>query len=339
VRHLLFKLRFIGLIALAMVGGGWPVGAQAAGSLGTEAGFAVLASGTGLTCTDTTVAGPVGISPSSTAVTKTRCHMQVQVADGAYADFLHDYSTMGGGFTGCTLLTGTLAGISLGPGTYCFDAAAALTGTLTLTGSGPWVFGIGTGAVGALTATSFTVVSGNPCNAFWWVDADVTLTTSAFQGTILGGGDITTTDTSLEGRLLATGAVTMTRTNIFGCTAAGTVTTSTKHCNQGVGNGPEGCDPGNSNQGDPSRSNDELGGTPGNPGRKGGNGKSDVQAASVSSVNTQANAAVATKSDSQVNSGAAVGVAAKSNSHASGNHDAAAKSKGDLHANGKSKSK
>jgi hypothetical protein len=42
-----------------------------------------------------------------------------------------------------------------------------------------------------------------------------------------------------------------------------------------VGNGPEGCDPGNSNQGDPARSNDELGGTPGDPGRKGGNGKQD----------------------------------------------------------------
>ena len=46
-----------------------------------------------------------------------------------------------------------------------------------------------------------------------------------------------------------------------------------EHCNQGVGNGPEGCDPGNSNQGDNNRSNDERGGTPGNPGRKGGNGK------------------------------------------------------------------
>jgi hypothetical protein len=42
-------------------------------------------------------------------------------------------------------------------------------------------------------------------------------------------------------------------------------------CNQGVGNGPEGCDPGNSNQGNPFHSNDELGGVPGNPGRKGGN--------------------------------------------------------------------
>jgi hypothetical protein len=37
--------------------------------------------------------------------------------------------------------------------------------------------------------------------------------------------------------------------------------------------GPEDCDPGNSNQGDDDRSNDERGGTPGNPGRKGGNGK------------------------------------------------------------------
>jgi hypothetical protein len=63
----------------------------------------------------------------------------------------------------------------------------------------------------------------------------------------------------------------MTGSNVFGCTSAGTV--AKHHCNQGVGNGPEGCDPGNSNQGNPARSNDELGGTPGDPGRQGGNGK------------------------------------------------------------------
>jgi hypothetical protein len=38
-------------------------------------------------------------------------------------------------------------------------------------------------------------------------------------------------------------------------------------CNQGVGNGPEDCDPGNSNHRNPT--NDEDGGTPGSPGRKG----------------------------------------------------------------------
>ncbi|MCA9543006.1 MAG: PKD domain-containing protein, partial [Myxococcales bacterium] len=45
-------------------------------------------------------------------------------------------------------------------------------------------------------------------------------------------------------------------------------------CNQGVGNGEEGCDPGNSNQGNPDNTNDEPSsdgtGTPGNPGKKGG---------------------------------------------------------------------
>ena len=42
-----------------------------------------------------------------------------------------------------------------------------------------------------------------------------------------------------------------------------------KKCNQGVGNGPEGCDPGNSNN-NPFGSNDEDDDyKPGNPGRKG----------------------------------------------------------------------
>jgi hypothetical protein len=276
VRHLTYKVRFLGLVTIAMLAGMSPMAAQAAGGLGTAAGFAVLADGTGLTCTDSSVTGPVGVSSTSTAITSTRCKMQVQVATGAYNDFRTLYLGIAAHLTPCTILTGTLDGQSLGAGVYCFDAAAALTGTLTLTGTGPWLFEIGSGAatggtVGALTSTNFTVVGSNPCNAMWWVRNDVTLTTSTFQGTILGGGDITLTGTSVAGRVLATGAVTMTGSNVFGCDAAGTV--ARHHCNQGVGNGPEGCDPGNSNQGEPSRSNDELGGVPGDPGRQGGNGK------------------------------------------------------------------
>ena len=206
--------------------------AQAAGGLGTAAGFAVLADGTGLTCTDSTITGPVGVSSSSTAITSTRCHMQTQVAAGAYADFRTLYTGIAANLTPCTTLSGTLAGQSLASGVYCFPAAAALTGTLTLTGSGPWLIEIGTQAVGALTATGFTVVGGSPCNAMWWVHNDVTLSTSTFQGTILGGGDITLTDTALTGRVLATGAVTMTRSPILGCTAAGTVPGT---CNKGEG--------------------------------------------------------------------------------------------------------
>jgi hypothetical protein len=249
-----------------------PVAAKTNGGLGAAAGYAVLADGTGLTCTNSTVTGPVGVSSSSTAITQTGCTLKVQVAPGAYNAFLKAYSGMAADFLPCTVVSGTLAGVILGPGTYCVDAAATLTGTLTLTGSGPWLFEIGTGGTGALTATGLTVVGSNPCNVTWWVQNDVTFTSSVLQGTILGGGAITLTDTTLTGRAFATGAVTMTRSPIVGCNAAGTV--AQQHCNQGVGNGPEGCDPGNSNQGDKARSNDELGGTPGDPGRQGGNGKS-----------------------------------------------------------------
>ena len=269
MRRMTLKARLLSVVVLTMLAGVLPMAAQAATApnLGSAANFAVLA-GTALTCTDANVAGPVGVN-FTTAFASTRCKMQVQYAPGAYSDFRTAYTadlqTCDQTFT----IADTLAGLSLGPGTYCFESYASLTGTLTLTGGGPWLFQIGTGGTGYLEATNFTVVSDNPCNAFWWVRQYATLTTSTFQGTILGGTAITMTGTSLEGRALATGAVTMTGSNSFGCNAAGTV--ASHHCNQGVGNGPEGCDPGNSNQGDPSRSNDELGGTPGNPGRKGGN--------------------------------------------------------------------
>jgi hypothetical protein len=140
---------------------------------------------------------------------------------------------------------------------------------------------------GALTGTNFTVRmtgGGVPCNVTWWVAQAATLTDSTFVGTILAGADITITRGTFAGDAFAggtgtvdvpTGEVTMTGTNLVGCEGGNGHGHSGQHCNQGVGNGPEGCDPGNSNQGNPSRSNDENenGGTPGNPGRQGGNGK------------------------------------------------------------------
>jgi hypothetical protein len=61
--------------------------------------------------------------------------------------------------------------------------------------------------------------------------------------------------------------VTFTGSTVTACApAGGAVAHSKLKCNQGVGNGFEECDPGNSNNHNPS--NDEGGGTPGNPGRK-----------------------------------------------------------------------
>ena len=361
MKRLVFKLRFVGLVAFAMLATLWPVTSQAATNptLGKAPGFAVLA-GTAATCTTSTITGGVGVNfnPPTTA----GCN--AQYAPGAFKAFRS-------AFTGTKPSCGTTVGstfpdatTNLGPGAYCTGAALTFTDqTLNLTGTGSWFFEIGAG----FTGTNLSVVmanGGNPCNVFWWVGADATLTvnkpvSAPFQGTILGGGAITLTGSAsdpkaltLTGHVWATTAVTITNSTIVGCNAAGTVGCSktkgedsshsdetadnegdnahcqpAKHCNQGVGNGPEGCDPGNSNQGDRSRSNDELGGTPGDPGRQGGNGHQAV----ATSLTSNTTAAFATGSASHLTSNRA--------SHLTSTGTATAKGKSSLHGNGKSKGK
>jgi hypothetical protein len=68
----------------------------------------------------------------------------------------------------------------------------------------------------------------------------------------------------------AKAAVTLTDGIVSACAASGPGPGHGK-CNQGVGNGFEGCDPGNSKNHNPS--NDERGGTSGDPGRKPANRK------------------------------------------------------------------
>jgi hypothetical protein len=246
------------------------------------ASFAILA-GTAVTCTDSTVTGDVGVSPGS-AITRTRCRIAGQVhasdaiAEQAYLDFVTAYNELRDNPPVCDeTLTGTLAGRTLLPGVYCVDAVAK-TGTLILDAQGDanagWTFLVD----GALTGTNFNVVminSGEACNIQWWVRDAATLTTSNFLGTILAGAGITVTGGTFKGEALAKAAVTLTGAAVTACGATARPgkghhgTTDRGKCNQGVGNGPEGCDPGNSNH--HNRSNDELGGTPGNPGRKGSN--------------------------------------------------------------------
>ena len=255
--------------------------------LGAAAGFAALAGGPApgaVTCTASTVTGDVGVVDPGT-FRNTGCTVGAvnTNATAAYADFLNAYHSLQFNTPCDQVLTGTLAGVTLSPGVYCFPAAATLTGTLTLNGpaDGVWIFKIGTGGTGALTATNFSMVmtggaAGTCPNVYWWVAEAATLTGSNFLGTILAGTDITVTGGTFIGEALAggtgttsvpTGAVTLTNSTIRACPpAGGNVVHVKRKCNQGVGNGPEGCDPGNSNHNQPS--NDELGGTPGKPGRK-----------------------------------------------------------------------
>src|SRR4051794_15016065 len=186
-------------------------------SLGQASGFAALA-GTAVTCTASTVTGAVGVVTGG-GFTNTGCTLTGTVHNGdaaaaaAYRDFLTAYDALHFQTPCDQTLTGTLAGVTLAPGVYCFPAAATLTGTLTLNGpaDGVWIFKVGTGGTGALTGTNFSVVmsggaAGAACpNVYWWVAQAATLTTSHFLGTILAGADITITGGTFIGDALAGG--------------------------------------------------------------------------------------------------------------------------------------
>jgi hypothetical protein len=128
-------------------------------------------------------------------------------------------------------LTGTLAGRTLSPGVYCFPAAAALTGVLTLNGpsNGTWIFKIGSTLAtppalptGALTGTNFSVVmagAAQACNVTWWVAQAATMTDSNLAGTILAGAAITETRGTLHGSAFSKAGVTITGTAVTGCAA------------------------------------------------------------------------------------------------------------------------
>jgi hypothetical protein len=100
--------------------------------------------------------------------------------------------------------------------------------------------------------------------AGWSMDGRIKTATGAASFTLANGDhtiQICATQSGARGRLPKRA-----------CSSAVAVTVDCerpkhRHCDQGVGNGSEGCDPGNSNN--HNGSNDEGGGSPGNPGRSG----------------------------------------------------------------------
>jgi hypothetical protein len=105
-----------------------------------------------------------------------------------------------------------LGGLTLAAGVYKFDAAAALDGTLTLTGPGVFIFQIGTSFVAANSSEILTIGGADASNVYFMVGSSATVGTGAqLQGDMLALQSISlSTGASLEGRALAiNGAVTL----------------------------------------------------------------------------------------------------------------------------------
>ena len=192
--------------------------------------FVVLANAA-ITCTDGGITGNVGtfLADPVGSLTRTRCPIagEVQVgslaAQQAFNAFLGQYASLTPQLGDvCTTLTGTLDGVILAPGDYCFDVAATVTGVLTLNGpsNGIWNIKVGTSGTGALTGTGFNVVmagGGKGCNVTWWVADAATLTGTAFQGHLLAGVAITLTGGTFNGHAWSRSDVTTTGTVVGGC--------------------------------------------------------------------------------------------------------------------------
>jgi len=212
-------------------------------SLGTAASFSVLAE-TNITNVPPSVIGrDVGLSPASGAfigLTDSEVAGTIYSVDGfappaanatvnpgllttAINDMTNVWST--GGATGvdqpCTTdWSGTgvkdLTTVSpLGPGVYCADAFL-ITGNLTLSGSGVWIF---KSAATLTTAAGSSVTGGDPCNIWWRLVSAGSIigSNSSLEGNILSGTSIAMqTGATLNGRALAQAAVTLDHNTITG---------------------------------------------------------------------------------------------------------------------------
>ena len=188
----------------------------------------------------TTTTGNVGVSPG-TSITgfppgvaggnnAIYLHSNDASAIAAQADNLTAFGTLD---QTCDFTYGAqdLTLISpLSPGVYCSTSSFSLSGNLTLSGSGVWIFKT---VSTLITSPGSSVTGGDPCNVWWRVGSSVTLdTTTSFIGNILAlnGVNAMNTGATLNGRLLVqdAGTVTLDSNTISGptCSSTSTATTS-----------------------------------------------------------------------------------------------------------------
>ena len=217
------------ILLLSLLGQSFAVSARpltaTAPGLGQLTSFTVLGALTVTNIGSTVLNGDLGISPGDASsvtgffpsgVYTGTLHAADAVALQAQDDSTTAYNTLS---QPCdSNLTGQdLGGLTLTPGTYCFDSSAELTGALTLDAQGDplavWIFRMGSTLTTASASSVTYINSPQPiCNVFWQVGSSATLgTTTEFIGNILALESITLdTGANLFGRAVArTGAVTL----------------------------------------------------------------------------------------------------------------------------------
>jgi hypothetical protein len=206
-----------------------PPDVGAAQSFAVLGGSAVTAAGTG-----TVIVGDVGVSPGTsltgfpagaTVVPPFATHVNDGPAIAAQTATTALYialATTGG----ATPIVPELGGRTITPGVYSFSSTANIASgtTLTLSGSGIYIFQVGSGLTANVLSAVVLQNGATACNIFWQVTSAATLNGVTFAGTVVAQAAVNLgVGASLIGRALTTsaGAVTMAGANtIGGCAAA-----------------------------------------------------------------------------------------------------------------------
>ena len=217
------KLRrlLLPLFVATIVGAIGPLTALAATDpgLASAGNFAVLAGTTVTNTGPSWITGQVGVAPGTAVTgfppgTSGPQHKGDSVATTAQTDLTAAYTNAAAQpCPGTNNFSGVnLGGKNLVPGVYCQTTAPTLTGTLTLNGSGIYIFQIGSTLVTASGARVVLIGGAQPCQVFWQVGSSATIATSTtFIGNIMALTSIAMqTGATLNGRALArNGAVTL----------------------------------------------------------------------------------------------------------------------------------
>jgi hypothetical protein len=225
-------LSLAGILALAHVG---PALAQSGAPLGPASTFAVIG-GTSVTNTGPSVVnGDVGVFPGTTITgfppgtlaTGASQHPGDAVAAQAQEAAAAAYDDLDGRVCpAANQLTGDLGGKVLLPGVYCFETDATLTGALTLSGAGPWIFQVGGNLTVAPASTVVASVPGLACQGsgvFWQVGgASATIGGgSLFVGSLLAQNAVSAgAGSTIDGRLVSLdGPVSLESSTVTACVA------------------------------------------------------------------------------------------------------------------------
>jgi hypothetical protein len=211
----------------------------AAQTVGAAQSFAVVG-GASVTAaagaTQSVINGDVGVSPGTSitgfpafaATTPPYAtHSNDLAAQQAQAATLTLYNTIVALPPGTSILP-TLAGQTLGPGTYSTGAAdLPVGGTLTLNGAGTYIFKVAS-SLTANVGSNVSLIGVDPCQVFWQVTSAATLNGATFVGNVVAQAGVTLgSNATLTGRALTTaaGSVTMAGANtISGCSSVFTPT-------------------------------------------------------------------------------------------------------------------